>query len=278
MIIVTGSGGIVGTALMDLFKFHGIDALGINREKIDLANCCSLSKYIHRPPNVIIHLAAAVPHSLKYPDNTSSAQKTKSIDATVFKASKEWNCRTIYASTCSLYDKSIHSIKFEDTFLPTKFKSPYMKAKYDGEQIFSSLSSYSILRLPAPLGPNLPDTVVAKRFLKDAISSGRVKIWGSGYRQQNYVDVKDIADAFLKASFSNYSGIFNISAEQPTTMLELAKLIVKEVPGSSYELTGITDPLEMECANYSNAKAKERLGWVTSVKLSESIRTMLKNL
>jgi len=278
VILVTGSAGIVGTALMDMLRFYGIDALGISREKIDLTNCCSLTKLIHRPPDVIIHLAAAVPHSLNYPDNTSSAIKTNSIDMAIFNASKEWNCRTIYASTCSLYNKFIHSIKFEDTALPTNYDSPYKKAKYDGEQMFSSLPSYSILRLPAPLGPNLPDTVVAKRFLKDALFSGKINIWGSGARQQNYVDVKDIADAFLKAAFSNYSGIFNISSKKPTTMLELAKLIVKEVPKSFYEKTSIFDPLEMECASYSNAKAKEKLGWSPSVKLTESIKIMIKNL
>jgi nucleoside-diphosphate-sugar epimerase len=278
MILVTGSAGIVGSAFMEFLISKGVNTIGMNRDQFDLSQGTPLVRFIQKRPDVIIHLAAAVPHSVRYPDSESSAIKTNSIDKVIFNAAKEWGCRIIYASTCSLYDKTVQSVKFEDSPISDSLQSPYMKAKYDGEQMFSSLPSYSILRLPAPIGPNLPDTVVAKRFLYDALITKKISVWGTGKRQQNYVDVLDIANAFYKTAFSSCCGIFNISAEKPITMLELAKSFVSVIPQSSYQTNDVHDPLEFECTDYSNTKAKKTLNWSPSISLIESIRTMLKKL
>lgn len=274
MIVVTGAAGVIGRALMARLRLDEIEAVGIRREDFDLASGASLPDFVGRQTDAIIHLAAAVPHSTHYPDTEFSATLTRTIDRTIYKAAVEWGCRVVYASTCSLYDKNVPAVKFEDTALVIRPDSPYMQAKYEGEQLFGRLPSYSILRIPAPIGPGLPDMVVAKRFLIQAMAGQTIRVWGTGRREQNYVDVSDIADIFLRSVFSTSLGIFNIAAYAPTTMLELAAAITGVIGRGSFELAGIPDPFEHEYTRYSNVRAYEVLGWTPKVSLEDSIRLM----
>lgn len=276
MIVVTGASGVIGRVMMDRLSSERIDAIGVHRKAFDLASGTSLAAYIGERPEAIIHLAAAVPHSMHYPDNENSADMTRAIDMTVFNAAMEWNCRIVYASTCSLYDKNTATVKFEDTPVAVRSDSPYMRAKCDGEKMFTALPCHSILRVPAPIGLGLPDTVVAKRFFNQALAGQTICVWGTGKREQNYVDVRDIADMFLRAALSKSQGVFNISANGPTTMLELAAVMAKVIPGASFELVGVPDPLELEYTRYSNTRALKALGWSPTVSLEESVRYMYK--
>jgi nucleoside-diphosphate-sugar epimerase len=252
------------------------DVVGVHRGIFDLASGASLSKFIGRRPDVVIHLAAAVPHSFHYPDTELSADKTRAADRMVCTAVVEWGCRLIYASTCSLYDKHVATVKFENMPVIVASGSPYMRAKREGEQMFAEVPSHAILRVPAPIGPGLPDSVVAKRFFNQAVAGEAIRVWGSGKREQNYVDVSDIADLFLRAARSTSVGVFNVAADAPTSMLELAAAIVAVIPKASFRLAGVPDPLEREYARYSNARAREILGWVPKLSLKQSIYSMLE--
>jgi UDP-glucose 4-epimerase len=117
--------------------------------------------------------------------------------------------------------------------------------------------------------------VVAKRFFDLACEGKQISIWGAGLREQNYVDVENIADAMIKAASSQATGVFNISADQPTTMLELAKAMTQVIGRGSIEFAGKSDPLEYERTRYSNQRARSQLGWIPSASLEDSIRSML---
>jgi len=276
VIVVTGASGVIGRAVMTHLRSKEIEAIGVNREAFDLASDHSLAVFIGQRPEAIIHLAAAVPHSTYYPDNQASADKTQAVDKTVYDAANEWGCRVVYASTCSLYNKQEATVKFEDAPIAIRGNSPYLQAKQMGEKMFATLDSNCILRVPAPIGLGLPETVVAKRFFDQGLAGQVIRVWGTGKREQNYVDVRDIADIFLRAACLPSLGIFNISADTPTTMLELAELITKVIPGASFEMAKVADPLEPEYARYSHDRARELLGWVPKLSLENSILSMFE--
>ena len=149
-----------------------------------------------------------------------------------------------------------------------------MKAKNEGEALFAKNSSFAIMRVPAPIGPGLPASVAAKRFFDLAMAAQSIRLWGSGKREQNYVDVEDIAAAMSKAAFSNVNGVFNIAADAPTTMISLARSIVAVVGKGVVEFACVTDPLEYEHARYSNKRARDLLSWWPKISLEDSIRSM----
>ena len=274
MIVVTGAKGIIGRAVVAQLLTEGIEVKEISRDIFDLSNENNLTSLISQRPDAVVHLAAAVPHSLHYPDTDTSAELTRRIDCCVFDAARAWNCRIVYASTCSLYDKRSEDTMFEDLPILVRPDSPYIKAKSQGEALFAKMSSYAVMRVPAPIGPGLPTSVVARRFFDLASAAQPIRLWGSGKREQNYVDVRDIADVMIKAAFSNAKGVFNIAADAPTAMLTLATTIVTVVGRGSVEFAGVADPLEDEHARYSNKRARDLLCWRPKIALENSIRSM----
>ena len=276
MIVVTGAKGTIGRAVVAQLSVVGFPVAAISRDIFDLSAEKDLTSVIDGRPRAIIHLAAAVPHSPHYLDTDASSELTRRIDRCVNYAARIWDCRVIYASTCSLYDKLTEEVKFEESPIFVRPDSPYIKAKSDGEDMFSQLDSYALMRVPAPIGPGLPSTVVAKRFFDLACTGKAISLWGSGLREQNYVDVSDIADVMIKAATVKVNGLFNIAADEPTTMRTLATTMVKVIGRGSVEFLGTTpDPLENERTRYSNRRARSVLGWSQVVSLEDSIRSML---
>lgn len=275
MIVVTGAKGIIGRAVVARLCARGTPVAAISRDVFDLSRSdADLSSLVAARPAGIIHLAAAVPHSVQYPDCEASAGLTRRIDATVRNAAAAWDCRVVYASTCSLYDKRTPDTKSESTPVSPRPDSPYLQAKHDGEVLLGVLRGAAILRVSAPIGPGLPDTVVAKRFFDIASAGHAIRVWGTGKREQNYVDVTDIADLMIRAVDSDADGIFNIAADAPTPMLELASTMVGVLHRGSFELVDRPDPLEGEYTRYSNERARALLGWRPTVSLEQSIRSM----
>lgn len=278
MIVVTGAKGIIGRAVSSRLSAAGIPVSLISRDIFDLSSGQDLLSFVKEKPAAVIHLAAAVPHSSRYPDTDVSAELTRRIDHCVYDAARMWNCRVIYASGCSLYDKYSSDTKYEDTPVLLRSSSPYLMAKNDGEKLFGMLPSFAVMRVSAPLGPGLPSSVVAMRFLELARMGKKICLWGTGKREQDYVDVNDIANAMIKASFAEANGIFNIASNKPTPMLELANVIVKVLRQGSIEFSDRLDPLEGEYARYSNAKALEIFGWMPQQPIEESIRSICEAL
>lgn len=276
MILVTGAGGIMGSALVMELSRRRLDYQATSKAEVDLSKCQSLEEIVTARPDIIVHLAAAVPHSTHWPDVMESGEVTRRMDALVVHAAHSWNSRLIYASTCSLYNKMDPAMKDEDAPLSPKADSPYMLAKYEGENAVKMLGGSSILRMPAPLSVNLPSTVVASQFVTQALAGRDLIVKGTGKREQNYVDVYDIARCILSLIHSNASGVFNVSADRPTTMKELARVVVDEVGFGCIRSSGSPDPLEGEHAHYSNERAREILEWSPEVSLRQSIRHMIR--
>lgn len=144
-------------------------------------------------------------------------------------------------------------------------------AKHEGEALFAQLPTYAILRVSAPIGPGLPPKVVAQVFLSQALAGQAIEVWGTGGREQNYVDIRDIAAAFVKAAQAQLNGVFNLTADSPVTMSELAKATVEAVGAGVVLSAGRLDPREPEYARYSNQYLRSSLGWAPRYSLRDSL-------
>jgi UDP-glucuronate decarboxylase len=284
MILVTGAAGIVGRAVVSNLRRRGTSIVGITRlavasEASDHVACDlsaeRLVDVMTAAPSAIIHTAAAVPHSSRYPDTAETAEMTRRMDLNVFDAAQRWHCPVVYVSTCGLYDRRSSAVKHEDGPLAAEAASPYFAAKRDGEKQCLKLAHGTVLRISAPLGPGVPDHLVASRFILQAIRGGTMRVFGKGTREQNYVDASDIATALVGAAASSWHGIVNIAASRPVTMLELAQRIAATL-GGDVELADEHDSREGETARYAIDRAVNVLNWSPIVSLEDSIRAVAK--
>jgi len=289
MILVTGANGVIGRAVLAQARQLGIDVRGVARQGpsgpepgsivCDLSTCLSLAHAVDQVPDGVVHLAAAVPHSPRYPDTEASAAVTRRIDACVRDAVRQWKCHVVYASTCGLYDRRSDAVKLESSGEWIRVTSPYFAAKLDGERMFAeSPGGCTVLRLPAPVGPGVPETLVVARFVSLALAGETLSVWGSGRREQNFVDSGDLADAVLRAARLAWSGIINIAAASPVTMLELAHRTVAALGSGQVGLSGLPDPLDGETARFSTDRARAVLGWLPRTPLEDSIRSLAASL
>jgi nucleoside-diphosphate-sugar epimerase len=285
MILVTGAGGIVGRAVCKRLSEDQIDFIPLLHSQngdygneaivVNLAEKDSLSILTKANISSIIHLAAAVPHSINTPDTDYFAELTRRIDLNIFSLKRVLGVPLIYMSTCGLYSRSNQSVKFEDDNSNIKLASPYFSAKWFGEQTFRNEEDCTILRLAAPIGPGLKSNLVLSKFIELARSNETIKIWGDGKREQNYVDTRDISELIVRVLANPIQTVFNVAALQPVTMYELAKIVISSARQGSISFAEQSDPLEGQTARYSIEKARMFYDWSPKIDLKSSCESII---
>ena len=281
MILVTGSDGIVGRELCKKLQDLAIPFFPVtHRSKphtlpqalpVDLASDLgSLVGYLHKI-SAIVHLAAAVPHSVCYPDNDISANTTRRMDRNIRDLQGQAGVPVIYMSTCGLYDRSAAEIKHEDDQSQVSITSPYFAAKADGEKMFLSGGVSTVLRLAAPIGAGLKPQLVLSRFIATAREHGTIRIWGDGTREQDFIDTADVADLIVRILTQPRTMVLNVASGVPTTMSKLAEAVVSAIGSGSIEQATQGDPRDGETARYSIERAKECYKWSPTRALVQSI-------
>lgn len=285
MILVTGADGIVGRAVCSALRLAGKEFIPVVRHKqaitaenalvTDLVQPCFLANLARSKISAIVHLAAAVPHSVHYPDTELTADLTIRMDNNIRSLQEQLGVHLLYMSTCGLYDRLLDVVKHEDDESVIRIESPYFAAKMAGEKLFKNNPLSTILRLAAPVGPGLKPSVVVSRFIMTACSGDPIQIWGSGSREQNFIDVRDVAALIMKVIADPQQCTVNV-ANVSSTMVELAKTVINVVGKGSFEYSDHDDPRDGETAKYSISKAHSLYSWTPKHDLADSCYLLFK--
>ncbi len=284
-ILITGADGLVGRAICKSLEKEKVSFLPLTRVpskaigqqvNYDLSSNVSLPDVIDGPISGVVHLAAAVPMSSAYPDTEKMADLTRQIDANVCDAAKSWGCPVIYASTCGLYNRRKDVLKKEGDDFIIDASTPYLVAKKEGESRFLQYANSIVMRIAGPIGPGQRNSSVVSRFIAAARSGEDICLWGSGRREQNFVDVIDLAKFVSLALKNPVNGVFNVASATPTSMLDLANEVVSVAESGSVVLAGVEDPNELDTAHYDVSRAYEVYGWMASTPLRQSLQKILK--
>jgi nucleoside-diphosphate-sugar epimerase len=283
-VLVTGARGLVGRAVCAHLTGLGTPVVAVaHRPTGDLAGPPGLAldltadSLLHalggQRLSSVVHCAALVPTNPAYPDSPTSAAGNRAIDENVYEAAAADGTRVVYVSSCGLYDPRQAQSKTEGA--PVAARTPYFEAKLAGEQLFSRLEGSVVMRLSGPVGPGMRANLVLPRFLATALAGGSLTLWGSGAREQDFVDVADVARFVGLALQHAGSGIFNVASGVPVTMRALAETVVGVAGSGSVELADQPDPMEGDTARYSVDRAREQLGWSPQVGLETMVRRLL---
>jgi len=290
-VIVAGSSGLVGSALVNTFTSQGHQVVGINRSVVDLLNAASTKKFIQQEaPELIIDAAAKVGgigannsypveflnDNLTIQGNLMQAAHGAGVPKFVFLGS---SC--IYPRDCAqpIKEEYLMTGPLEST------NSAYAIAKIAGIELINSyrkeFGTKWISLMPTNLyGPRdnfdlkashvLPALI--RRFV-EATESGAptVTLWGTGSPLREFLHVDDLAQAVvIAASKYDDSLHLNVGTGEDLTIKELAGKVAAAA-GYSGEIqwdASKPDGTPRKVLDVSRIKA---LGWEPTITLDAGI-------
>lgn len=288
-ILLTGSNGFVGQEIAKCIADEGhIIGLGRKSENqcpyvdeyvsADLSKEGALDSLKGRKLDVIIHVAA----------NLNMAADDAKVIADnclgtfyLTRLAVETGCsRFLYISSLPV----VGTPKPDETGMITEKNLPhpetvYHASKLMGEHLVSLLNRQGIqstsLRIPSPVGVGMSAKTILSVFLQCSRNGETITLRGKGTRRQNYVDVRDIAQAVRKAiQAPDLSECYHIVAQRTVSNVELAKLCI-QMSGSQadikFEGQDSSDGVDW-CADGS--LAEKELGFVPQYTLEDTIAWM----
>jgi len=301
-VIVTGGAGFIGSHLVDrlcddkkIKKIYVLDnlrdgtkknlSLSISNPKVkiiktDIRNFDSIKNHF-KNTDVVFHLAAVadIVPSIEEPKEYFDSNVIGTFN--VLEASKKASVKKIiYAASSSCYGIPKKYPTSEKSKIDPRY--PYALTKYIGESLVEHWSkiyklNFISLRLFNVYGTRSRTTgaygAVMGVFLKQKLSNKPLTIVGSGNQKRDFINVYDVADAFIKAMYSKKNNeIINIGASKPVTVNKLVKLI-------SNKYTKIPKrPGEPYITWSDNTKAKKILKWKPKITFKDGINDLLKNI
>lgn len=302
--MVTGGAGFIGSHLVDRLIGEGFNVVVLEnfsygrRESLDLylgkANFCLIRgdvlnntdvRKALRGVNVVFHLAAitSVDFSVKNPKLVDDVNVggTLNVLKESLKAGVE---RFVYASSCAVYGEPIRLPVDEEH--PTKPLSPYGVSKLAAEhycRVFYRIYGLETvcLRFFNVYGPRQrlgPYSGAIMGFIDKLRICKPPTIYGDGEQTRDFVYVKDVADACVRAASSkNCVGeTINIGSGIEVPINEVAKILVRLMKVQEvkpvYAKSRAGD-VRYSCADTS--KARKLLNYEPKTRFVEGLRILL---
>ena len=297
--VITGGAGFIGNNIAKLLikKGHDVDIIDnlhtgrkenlkeiidkINFYQIDIQNKNDLEKIIKNYDGVF-HEAAltAVPESFEKPKEYHNVNVIGTKN--VFKIAQKENIRVVYASSSSIYgDVKNTPIKENADRKPI---NPYGQTKLDDELLAEKLSknNVSIIGLRYfnvyGIGQIGSYAGVITKFLENIKNQKSFIVNGNGNQVRDFIHVKDIAQANVAAMESKTkNGFFNIGTEIPTSINNLAKLMVELSNHKHKIIHGPQLEGDIEISQADMNFTNKSFNWSHKINLKEGLRDLIKN-
>lgn len=294
-IVVAGSTGLAGSAIVRAYEKAGKEVIGINRKVVDLLDTKATIDFIASvKPTLVVDAAAKVggiganntypveflADNVRIQSNLMEAAHAADVEKFIFLGS---SC--IYPRDCAqpIKEEYLLTGPLELT------NSAYAVAKIAGIELIKSYrKEYNrkwISLMPTNLyGPNdnfdlaaahvLPAFI--RRFVEaKATNAPSVTLWGTGSPKREFLHVDDLARAVVLAGekFDSNDHI-NIGSGEDLSIKELAELVAR-LAGFEGELlwdSSKPDGTPRKVLDVSKAKS---LGWSPEISLSDGIKNTI---
>jgi len=135
-----------------------------------------------------------------------------------------------------------------------------------------------ILRLFNVYGPGQTGAYagVVTKFIERTSRGEPPIIYGDGEQTRDFIHVKDVANAIIKALETNITGTFNIASGKPTKIIDLAHMVISLV---GLELQPIFAEPRKGDIRHSYAKidkAREVLKWKPKIDLKQGLKELIE--
>jgi UDP-glucose 4-epimerase len=299
-VIVTGGAGFIGSNIVerllrekDVKKIIIIDYcknglaniknfLGnrkISLVKLNISNLKNNNKNF-QSADCVFHLAALIDMSSSVNEPSDYYNTNVVGTLNVLEAMRYHNVsKIIYAASASCYGTTQKNFISENSKIQLNF--PYAFTKYSAEQLIDHWSkvygiNYFSLRLfnvyELKYKNNSSYNSVIRIFLRQYNLNKPLTIFGDGNQTRDFVNVKDVCQAFIKAFKSvKKNKIINIGSSKPVKIIKIAKMISNKI---------VFLPKRIGEANNSKAnilKAKKILNWKPKINFINDIKKTFNN-
>ena len=271
-ILITGIAGFLGKNLIKILNHHELFGMDIQEGIIDGVPVFSANdlEKIDEKIDVLIICHAAVAsgttifsNDILYDVNVSLTEKivAKFKDAFV-----------VYISTASIYDANLALIQEDSTINP---QSNYAISKLWSERIILANAKSTIIRLSSLFGNGMKENTIIPNYVNQALSRGKIEVWGKGERMQNYIHV-DEACEYVKLAIENFEKIQGktllVVSKKEYSNNELAQIIADETKAEiAYSNNDTSKSLR-----YNNHVTSELLGFKSQLSFESQIQEYIK--
>jgi GDP-L-fucose synthase len=288
-ILVTGSGGVLGSAILRLLRSQGIPHLAPARAQCDLLDAGAVrATWDDFKPTVVLHLAgwvAGVQGNLSFAGR--AFYENTCINVNVIEASRLAGVRKIVAAgTTAVYSDEIA--------LPMREADIWRGAPHGSEAAYAHSKRAMLAQLEAYhtqygidfgymictnlYGPgdrfdekygHVVPSLIARFERAAQLQQPEIVIWGDGTPTRDFLFSEDAARAFLTVAETG-RGAFNTATGSTITIRELVE-ILRSVSGYRGEVVwDTTKPKGQQARSYDNSRLLQ-LGWEPQTRLPEGI-------
>jgi UDP-glucose 4-epimerase len=158
----------------------------------------------------------------------------------IFKLSANSKVKRIFFSSSSeVYGEPVELPQHEQT-TPLNSKLPYAIVKNLGEAYCRSYFhefglKYTVFRFFNTFGPKQSPDFVMSKFIKQALNNKDITIYGDGSQTRTFCYIDDNISACMTAFEDDkfVNDVINVGNDIETTILELAKLVIKQTNSKS---------------------------------------------
>lgn len=238
IVLVTGSAGFTGQALVAQLQARGHQVTGIDIEPEQRSNTFiqhDLTKPLKKKvvAEVVIHLASAVGGFLFNVDEKLIKINDR-INHNVLEICRASGCRHL------VFFSSINVFEVSQTFVNDRLaiidqKTPYARSKAHGEFFFAQeIESCMIIRPTNLFGksqsrrhPKVGESHVIPDLLRKIEAGGDLIVLGDGTQLRNFLHVNDVCEFVVRNLAFSGQYFFNLRSDITLTIGELANILIQ---------------------------------------------------
>ena len=240
-VLITGSSGCLGTALMRLLPEQGMEGRSYDLSNgDDIFDADNLYQAL-QPVDACIHLAAQADLEKAKQDTTDTFRINVEGTVSVAETCARTNTKLLFCSSVCVYGNNKHSRQTEGS--PTAPAETYSKTKTEAEQRLSAIEQldYRIIRPSVFYGRGMRASLATQKFIDACLEGRTIQVHGDGKHTRCYTHVNDVASAFaLVLEKWPREVVFNVASDEVISVLELID-IVGYVTGTQPKFEHVAD-------------------------------------
>ena len=227
-IVVLGSSGFIGSHVLARAQALECEVLGITSRDADLLRpeAIPLLASLLRHGDIVVHSAAIAPAR-----NAAEAAANLDMTANLAKAVEGIELQqVVVVSSDAVYGNQSGVVTEETVCAPDSFHGVMSV----GRELACADIQTDVLTIvrPAPVygvgdthnsyGPN--------RFVRQALSEGRISVFGAGEAGRDHVAIADVADIIVCSIKQTEGGVINVASGQMRSFAQLAEIVQSTSP------------------------------------------------